>query len=110
MRMKTLTKENYFDDLTEKCPRAMEHFLKWIDEYKKEVGWCNLFRPLTTGGAKGFTYIKFHQLPYEMQVGIMLRYAKDIKFNFIYYNNDIRTAFSFMMRYREYELKYGKKW
>jgi hypothetical protein len=62
--VKNLTKENCFDALGEDSPDALAHFCKWIDEYKKEIGWNELFGPK----------IKFHHLPFEMQKGIIARY------------------------------------
>jgi hypothetical protein len=59
-----LGKENFWNPMREKFPLAVEAFCKWIDEYKKIVDWENVI------GAK----VKFHDLPYEMQMGIMNRY------------------------------------
>lgn len=56
--------KNFFDEIKESCPKAHERFLRWIDEYKARVGWPNLF----TAG------VKFHDLPYEMQTGILERF------------------------------------
>jgi hypothetical protein len=40
----TLTKENFFNGMIEKYPKAMNHFCEWIDNYKKAVDWDGLFR------------------------------------------------------------------
>ncbi len=84
--MDNLNKENYFDDLTEKYPYAMLNFLSWIDEYKKAINWRRLFNPRFRTeriSGHGFTALdkeyepKFHDLPYEMQFGIMLKFVTD---------------------------------
>lgn len=77
--MENLNKENFWNALHEKCPDAMEHFMKWIDDYKKEIGWDGLF---ASGWANPLNYhIKFHDIPFEMQNGIIARYELEV------YNN-----------------------
>lgn len=66
-----LTKENFFDALRKKFPLAMDHFCAWIDLYKLEVGWNELF------GAGLVRAPKFHEMPIEMQAGIMGRYLTE---------------------------------
>lgn len=67
---KSLTKENFFNAIGEKYPDALALFCKWIDDYKKEVGWDELFG----NNRKQFNRVKFHDIPFEMQVGIMGRF------------------------------------
>lgn len=62
--MENLGKENFWNEMMERCPKAVDVFCKWIDGYKKKVGWTKLF------GAS----VKFHDVPYEMQMGIMNRF------------------------------------
>lgn len=69
--LQNLTKENFFDALKEKFPDAMDHFCKWVDDYKKEVGWETLF------GGDMVRAPKYHELPVEMQAGIMGRYLTE---------------------------------
>lgn len=68
--MMNLNKEKFWTPLMEKYPEAVEHFCKWIDEYKKEIGWDSIFK-------EG---VKFHDLPYDMQNGILARFDLE-KFN-----------------------------
>lgn len=75
--MENLNKENFFNEMQLKYPRAMNHFYIWLEKYKQKVGWFRLFRPLTSGGAKGFSYVNLEHLPHEMQIGIFMRYASD---------------------------------
>lgn len=78
---------NFWDDLKKEFPAIMEHFGQWIDEYKNEVAWDILFANgnwvtiddgSTTEVIKKRKYqqdIKFHDLPLEMQQGILIRYT-----------------------------------
>jgi hypothetical protein len=77
--MENLSKENFWDDITKRFPEAMELFGKWIDKYKEEVGWDRLFangqyfiEPNGKGGHRSET--KFHDIPFEMQNGILARF------------------------------------
>lgn len=69
--MENLNKNNFWDALRDEYPEAVAHFCKWVDAYKAEVGWVYLF------GEK----IKFHDVPYEFQLGILTRYELEL------YNN-----------------------
>lgn len=71
--MENLNKENFWNDLHKKHPQAVDKFCKWIDEYKKRVGWDQLFmNEYFTGKAeKRIPQIKFHDIPLEMQLGIL---------------------------------------
>ena len=64
-----LNKENFWNELKENYPDAFEHFLAWIDEYKKLVEWDKLF-------AEG---VKFHDVPLEIQAGILARYGTEMQ-------------------------------
>lgn len=57
-----LTKENFFNHLMVKCPLSVQCFCNWVDEYKRQVKWAKLFRE----------EIKFHDIPWEMQFGILM--------------------------------------
>lgn len=67
--MENLNKENFWYQMTAKYPQAMDLFSKWVDEYKAKVGWVDLFP----------NGVKFHDLPFEMQNGIIARF--DIECN-----------------------------
>lgn len=62
--MENLGKKNFWDQMEKKYPMAVDVFKKWIDGYKKKVNWGILF-------SDG---IEFHDIPYEMQMGIMNRF------------------------------------
>ena len=66
--MKGLTKENFWNEMYEQYPEAMKMFCTWIDEYKEEVGWDWVFSPS----------VKFHDVPLEMQVGIIVRFIDEV--------------------------------
>lgn len=61
--MKNLNKENFWNRVYADYPMATQAFCDWIDAYKQETGW--------TAKAPN---IKFHDLPIEMQVGILQRF------------------------------------
>lgn len=77
----TLTKENFFNEMMEKYPKATGHFCKWIDEYKKAVSWNDLFRGPS----------KFHDIPYAMQYGIWIEYCGQELSNFFEQPEHIST-------------------
>jgi len=71
MAVENLNKENFWDDLHKRFPEAVDHFCKWIDDYKQEVGWNNIFK-------EG---VKFHDVPLELQNGIIARYELELFHN-----------------------------
>jgi hypothetical protein len=83
----TLTKENFWNGMMEKYPKATKSFCDWIDEYKKAVNWDKLFNPhyntsnIRRAGNGEITSIdysapKYHDLPYAMQYGIWIEYCR----------------------------------
>lgn len=68
--MENLNKENFWNRMKEQQPLATKMFCEWIDEYKKIVGWDAMFGNIFPTEKK----IKFHDIPYEMQMGIMNRF------------------------------------
>lgn len=68
----TLTKENFFNEMLEKYPKAMKHFCEWIDQYKKAVNWDSLFNV----NCQTAFNVKFHDLPHAMQYGIWIEYCR----------------------------------
>jgi hypothetical protein len=77
--MFNLNKENFFDDIKAKYPQAFEHFMNWLDDYKKEIRWDELFAKNARLSVKSSDdiypdTIKFHDLPFDMQNGILARF------------------------------------
>lgn len=86
-----MTKEDFWNDIKEKYPTSFKRFGEWIDIYKGQNNWINLFRIEQTkhtiqndeyGKLEGI-YIdidpktftpKYHDLPIAMQLGIFLEY------------------------------------
>ena len=66
-----LTKENFFNEMEQQFPNAMKLFCEWIDEYKKAVNWNERFDSESLG------INEFNDLPYDMQVGIWIKFADD---------------------------------
>lgn len=64
--MKNLTKENFWNSMMEKYPKAMDGFCKWIDEYKIKRSWKTIFH------GHLFQTPKYHDLPLEWQMGIFM--------------------------------------
>lgn len=62
--MTNLNKESFWNPMRELYPDAVARFCEWIDEYKQIAGWSSLFGPR----------VKFDDIPYEMQMGIMNRF------------------------------------
>lgn len=62
--MDNLNKENYWNEIKAQYPDAMKIFLEWIDKYKEKIGWGKFF-------VEG---IKFHDLPFEFQNGVIARF------------------------------------
>lgn len=75
--MDNLNKENYFNEMTERYPVAMKKFNDWIDGYKKEVNWnivFNSYSEYQNRFGKNAIAPKFHDLPFDMQKGIIVRF------------------------------------
>lgn len=104
--MENLNKENFWNAAKEAFPLAVEAFCKWIDEYKAEVKWNELFNAGNPLGEGQVQAPKFHDLPYEMQAGIMNKFfielfggAKGIADyksveKQMYYHGEMQTALS----------------
>lgn len=70
-----LTKENFWDEMEQKYPKAMKHFKEWIDGYKIANDWSVLFKANEkTMQIYSSTY-KYHELPIAMQFGIFCEYV-----------------------------------
>jgi hypothetical protein len=80
--MESLTKENFWDEMEQKYPKAMKHFKEWVDRYKIENNWDYLFNanynkePWSNyiGGPETTEAPKYHELPIAMQFGIFLEW------------------------------------
>ncbi len=64
-----LNKHNFWDILYKECPKTMNVFCSFIDNYKMEVQWNLIFSDHLS--------LKFHDIPFEMQLGIILRFFND---------------------------------
>ncbi len=77
--MKTLTKENFWNDLYKKYPDEVQVFCNWIDGYKERVKWNQLFNHGSPHYADmGWHNPKFHDLPIAMQFGIFLQFISEV--------------------------------
>lgn len=67
MKNENINKENFFNGMMEKYPKATQQFCDWVDKYKDEVNWNFHFHEDA----------KFHTIPVEMQKGIIHRFVKE---------------------------------
>ena len=65
--MEKLTKENFFNEMQFLYPDGMKVFRAWIDQYKKDNDWFELF------GDR----VKYHHLPAAMQAGIFFLFIQE---------------------------------
>ncbi len=76
--MENLNKENFWNELQEKYPDGMKIFCDWIDKYKRDNDWGNLFNFGTPHYAKqGWHDPKFHDIPLAMQIGIWIQFSTE---------------------------------
>lgn len=64
--MKNLNKENCWNEIEAKYPDQFSAFASWIDFYKLDNNWKELFSQVEQ--------VKFHDLPLAMQIGILIEY------------------------------------
>lgn len=62
----SLTKENFWDELFIKLPNSKDIFNKWLDDWKRKSKWKTMF-----------FVTKFHEIPIEMQYGILLQFMME---------------------------------
>jgi hypothetical protein len=83
--MEGLTKENFFNERSDLYPLAHHVFLTWIDEEKKKLDWNELFS-YNIPVSYHHEAPKFHQIPFELQFGILARFItigmRDPLYNF----------------------------
>ncbi|MCW3111348.1 MAG: hypothetical protein JWQ09_5854 [Segetibacter sp.] len=111
----TLTKENFWDEMEQKYPKAMKHFKKWIDQYKTEHDWDYLFNGNITHGVGFFTVKeqttespKYHELPIAMQFGIFCEWLSSTSDTFACPIDNPRRTISFQLDKRENLLSNNK--
>lgn len=88
--IENLTKENFWNEMQQKYPKAMKKFLDWIDKYKEENNWNKLFNSglevwrwndvnnHSKGGERGESVApKYHELPAAFQAGIFSEFLID---------------------------------
>ena len=87
--MEGLTKENFFNLMSDNYPFGMRLFTEWIDEQKKILDWNKIFNSDSEWQdciGKNAPAPKFHDLPFELQFGMLsmfiLKRDKNIKLEF----------------------------
>lgn len=91
-----LSKENFWNEIEDKYPDALSHFRMWIDKYKEEVNWEDLFGNTQVSTRDKYEgQIKFHHLPDELQCGILIRYQIEFeKGSTVINQSKLKTFFS----------------
>lgn len=79
MKRENLNKENFWNSLQEQFPKSMKEFCDYIDLYKKENDWNQMF----SGNCRCYSHNempipKFHEIPIEMQLGIVISFLMHI--------------------------------
>ena len=64
-----LNKKNFWGFASNHCTKTMNKFTRFIDVYKMSIGWDDMFNEHLN--------IKFHDIPYEMQLGIILKFFNE---------------------------------
>ena len=72
-----LNKENFWDACKEICPKVTEAFYTFIDTYKRELYNIPSQEGAIAKGAAIANGFKFHDLPLEMQMGIVFRFFNE---------------------------------
>lgn len=65
-----LNKKDFWNGIIGQYPKAGKLFCNWIDDYKRAISWELYFVNCTTESH----HIKFHDLPLDMQIGIIVRF------------------------------------
>lgn len=85
MILENLTKENFWNEMTELYPVAMKKFYEWIDKYKEENNWKKMFGEHVLYEKEDFPYTptmssipKYHELPLAFQYGIFVQFIGEI--------------------------------
>ncbi len=80
---RNLDLQSFWKPFEKKCPIAVDEFKRWMDLYKKEIKWNSLFG----NDLRGFqdNHMKFHNIPFEMQFGILMEFLSDVVFDYRMY-------------------------
>lgn len=72
-----LNKEDFWNEMSEKYPKAVKDFCDWIDEFKVLVFWNDLFNSNSDYqdyNGKNAPAPKYHEVPIFIQYGVWLEY------------------------------------
>lgn len=81
--MENLNKDNFWNKQYQETPEAVQVFCDWIDQYKADVYWNELFnadyyKDASSESTEKTEAPKFHALPLAMQIGILQQFAADV--------------------------------
>lgn len=116
--MKNLTKENFWNKISKDYPKAFKHFSEWIDVYKIENNWKNIFNPQFWENPEQhriYSTPKYHDLPTAIQFGIFIQFIYEVDTSSRYlvlhgwvgkeFYKDINELVLWAFNYLEKELK-----
>lgn len=91
MNKEILSKENFWDEMEQKYPKAIKYFKEWVDWYKAHNDWNMLFNYKgeffdwvdpdnhSKGGTRRIAVApKCHELPIAMQFGIFIEFIANV--------------------------------
>lgn len=99
--MENLNKENTWAELKIQFPKEIKDFFDWIDEYKIAIDWKALFNSASEWQdmhGKNAPAPKFHDIPFEMQMGIIIAYFSEREV----LNNAIFSSCSNIPRFKKF--------
>ena len=102
MEIVSLSKQTFFNSISKEFPLAMENFSEWIDTYKKDILWSNIFGEGASVCAddKGIELRKapkFHELPLDFQRGILVKFFLKWNMSVISSPHPTKPGFSFQV-------------
>jgi hypothetical protein len=80
-----LTPSNLFNKLSRQYPKAVNCFFNWLDEYKAKTNW-NKQSGFLKDSQQLTPFPNFYDIPFEMQMGIIVHFFRDITEEDIYPN------------------------
>jgi len=74
--MENLSKENTWNDIKQNYRVAFDNFQEWLNNYKEENDWDELFKNQFFRASKE-NQVSFYDIPLDMQIGILMRFFNE---------------------------------
>lgn len=116
MKYNNINNENFFNHCKEEYPKAVKYFCDWIDNLKFSLNYNDLFNEGATstkmlGSTLTSCYTtkapKFHELPFELQEGIIMKFLYENGFSMLILeatNHKQKLADYLLIFFKTYEL------